>query len=283
MSDWNPFPHDAQPFTFAGDELATRWESLHQGDLEPWPSQDHITATLEAFPAAAPDNFDGDTGALGERLQEAWRCFHAGDYGRAFEHGSACGHLGHAVASKSAGIYANYLEPDTETQRELYLAGAERSKAATLVLPEDANAFYFHAFNLGRYSQSISIVDALRKGIGGKIQDSLGRCLELLPDHADAHTALGLYNAEIVDKVGKMIGSMTYGASADKAIKHFEAALESAPESPIARIEYGNGLYMLYGDKALDRVTELYVEATEMTPKDAMEKLDIEGALAELE
>ncbi len=75
---------------------------------------------------------------------------------------------------------------------------------------------------------------------------------------------MGLYNAEIVDKIGKMIGAMTYGASADKAIAHFELALENNPASPIAHMEYGNGLYMLYGDKALDQVTELYVAASEL-------------------
>ena len=48
-------------------------------------------------------------------------------------------------------------------------------------------------------------------------------------------------------------------------------------------MEYGNGLYMLYGDKQLDRVTELYVTASELEPADAMEQLDVNSALAELE
>ena len=82
---------------------------------------------------------------------------------------------------------------------------------------------------------------------------------------------MGMYHAEIIDKVGKMIGGMTYGASTDKALKYFRKALELTPEAPIAHIEYGNGLYLLY------------IKASEMQPKDAMEKLDIEAALAELE
>lgn len=76
---------------------------------------------------------------------------------------------------------------------------------------------------------------------------------------------------------------MTYGASADKARTHFEQALELVPHSPIAHMEYGNGLYMLYGDKQLDRVTELYVSASELEPADAMEQLDVNCALSELE
>jgi tetratricopeptide (TPR) repeat protein len=149
--------------------------------------------------------------------------------------------------------------------------------------PDDPNAHYFHAFNLGRYSQSISIVKALKQGAGGKVLASLRKTLRLQPDHAEAHTALGMYHAEIIDKVGKLIAKMTYGASEGEAIEHFETALELTPSAPIAHIEYGNGLYLLFGDDRLDEVTDLYVNASEFVPRDAMEKLDVESALAELE
>jgi tetratricopeptide (TPR) repeat protein len=76
---------------------------------------------------------------------------------------------------------------------------------------------------------------------------------------------------------------MTYGASAAKALEHFDRALELTPDSPIAHIEYGNGLYLLYEDNKIDEVSDLYVKASEFEPMDAMEKLDIETALAELE
>ena len=35
---------------------------------------------------------------------------------------------------------------------------------------------------------------------------ALTRVLEINPNHADAHTALGLYHSEIIDKIGKFIG-----------------------------------------------------------------------------
>ena len=127
------------------------------------------------------------------------------------------------------------------------------------------------------------MVKALKQGIGGKIQKSLKRALELQPRHAEAHTAMGMYHAEIIDKVGKLIGGVTYGASESSAMEHFEAALELTPLSPIANIEFGNGIYLLYGDKKLDQVSDLYIKASEMEPNDAMEKLDVESALAELE
>ena len=257
MHRWHEFPHDNEPFTFPGKQLQDAWDDLHLGDCEPFPA-------------------DGE-------LQEAWRCFHRGDFQLAVERADAIGLAAHAVANKATGIYATYLESDQKRQIGCFKSAIERAERAIEAFPDDANSHYFHAFNLGRYSQSISVVKALKQGIGGKIQKSLKRALELQPRHAEAHTAMGMYHAEIIDKVGKLIGGVTYGASESSAMEHFEAALELTPSSPIANIEFGNGLYLLYGDRKLDQVSDLYIKASEMEPSDAMEKLDVESALAELE
>ena len=187
MSDWKAFPHDESGFGLDGEGLRERWPDLHRGDCEPFPDD--------------------------ETLQEAWRAFHKGDFGAAVELADEAGLEGHAVANKATGIYATYLENRQNRKADLFLSAAKRAEQAIEAFPEDANAHYFHAFNLGRYSQSISVVKALKQGIGGKIQKSLERAVKLQPRHAEAWTALGLYHAEIIDKVGKLIGSMTYGAS----------------------------------------------------------------------
>jgi len=257
MVKWNPFPYDNSEFQFAGGQLKKAWKKLHTGDCEPFPKN--------------------------EVLQEAWRCFHSGDFQRAVTLADECGIEGHAVANKATGIYATHLEDNEGRQIACFKAAIERAERAIEELPDDANSHYFHAFNLGRYSQSISVIKALKQGVGSKISNSLKATLELQPDHAEAHTALGMYHAEIINKVGKLIGSMTYGASESDAIEYFERALELVPSSPIAHIEYGNGLYLLYGDSRLDDVTDLYVKASEMEPLDAMETLDVQSAIDELE
>jgi len=257
MQNWNDFPHDNGAFAFPGKKLQGAWAALHLGDCEPFPND--------------------------EELQDAWRCFHRGDFREAVERANAAGLAAHAVANKATGIYATYLEDDQKQQINCFKEAIARAERAIKEFPQDANSHYFHAFNLGRYSQSISVVKALKQGVGGKIQKSLKRALQLQPEHAEAHTAMGMYHAEIIDKVGKLIGGMTYGASESSAMEHFETALSLTPMSPIANIEFGNGLYLLYGDKKLDQVSDLYIKASEMKPLDAMEKLDIESALAELE
>jgi cytochrome c-type biogenesis protein CcmH/NrfG len=136
---------------------------------------------------------------------------------------------------------------------------------------------------LGRYAQGISIVKALAQGIGTKVKSALDTAVKLAPKHADAHIALGAYHAEIIDKVGAMIGGLTYGAKKDAGLKHYETAMKLNPDSAIARIEYANGLVMLEGKKAVPQAEKLYAEAAACDPQDAMEKLDVELAKSELE
>jgi len=249
--DWTAFHLDAAAFDYTGQRLHEFWARLHAGDRVEVPHDD--------------------------ALAEAWRHFHAGRFGAAVEAAEAIGPAGHVVANKASGIYADYLEADEAVKQAIYQAGIERAQAAVKHDPENPNSHYFHAYHLGRYSQSISITRALSQGLGGKIRKSLDRVIELEPQHAEAHTALGLYHAEIIDKIGKMVGSMTYGASADAALEHFAEAIRLS-DAPIAWIEYGNGLYLLYGEKRLDESNEAYARAAAMTPLDAMQALDIEYA-----
>jgi tetratricopeptide (TPR) repeat protein len=257
MAKWKPFPHDNSGLQFNGEKLKQAWKQLHAGDCEPFPAE--------------------------RTLQQAWRCFHQGDFQQAVILGDELGVSGHAVANKATGVYATYLEENESRQAECFMEAIKRAEKAIEALPEDPNSHYFHAFNLGRYSQSISVTKALKQGLGGKIQKSLKRALQLQPKHAEAHTAMGMYHAEIINKIGKLVGSLTYGANDKEALRHFETAIKLTPSSPIAHIEYGNGLYLLYGDSRLDEVTDLYAKAAEMDPRDAMEKLDVESARAEFE
>lgn len=254
---WASFPHPDQAYVYAGATLKKNWERLHRGDAEPFP---------------------GD-----ETVQEAWRLFHQGQFRKAADAGLAAGSYGHTVAAKATAIYANYLEPDETRKLELFQEVAQRAEAQQKSNPEDANAWYFHAYALGRYSQGISVVAALAQGLGGKIKDSLARAIKLQPKHADAHIALGTYHAEVIDKVGAMMAGLTYGAKKDEGLKHFEAALKLNPESAIARIEYANGLVMMFGKAKLDQASRLYEEAATCIPMDAMERLDVELAKSELE
>ncbi|ROU05876.1 hypothetical protein [Lysobacter enzymogenes] len=278
---WAAFPHDAKAFAYAGDALKKAWPKLHAGDAEPFPDAKRAGALIKAAGKAAPKGVDADT--LAQALQDAWRAFHRGDFKAAFDAGEKLGPVGASVAVKALGIHATYLVEDEAEQLKRYQQAAKLAEAAVAALPEDANSHYRHAFALGRYSQGLSIAKALKDGIAGKVRAALDATLEREPKHAEAHTAMALYHAEIINKIGGMIGGLTYGAKASEAEKHIKTALKLTPDSPIAHIEHGNVLMLLHGDKQEDAAAAAYEKAAKLKPADAMETLDAAYAKAQLE
>ncbi|WP_046656381.1 hypothetical protein [Lysobacter capsici] len=278
---WAAFPHDAKGYAYAGDALKKAWPKLHAGDAEPYPDAKRAAALIKAAGKAAPKGLDAD--ALATALQDAWRAFHRGDFKAAFDAGQALGPVGASVAVKALGIHATYLVDDEAEQLKRYEQAAKLAEAAVAALPDEANSHYRHAFALGRYSQGISIAKALKAGIAGKVRAALDTTLELEPKHAEAHTAMALYHAEIINKIGGMIGGLTYGAKAAEAEKHIKNAVKLTPDSPIAHIEHGNVLMLLHGDKQEAAAAAAYEKAAKLKPLDAMEALDAAYAKEQLE
>jgi tetratricopeptide (TPR) repeat protein len=254
---WMKFPHADKAYAYDAAGLRKHWARLHRGDCEPLPK---------------------DAGVL-----QAWAKFHAGDFAGAVETGRAAGPAGTNAAVKAQVIYGHYLEKSDAAKLTLFEEAAEWADERRSASPKDANAQYMYAFALGRYSQTISVVKALTQGLGGKVKDALLTAMKLEPKHADANIAYGAYQAEVIDKVGGLVAGMTYGAKKDSAVEHFQKAVKLFPESAIARIEYANGLIMLFGKSRLGEATKLYEQAAACTPADAMERLDVERAKAELD
>ena len=254
MAKWTAFPYDAYEYDAA--TLKKQWARLHAGDAEPLPKDDKVLA--------------------------AWALFHAGEFQKAYDAGLKAGGAGVTVANKAQAIYANYLEKNEKTQLAMFLEVAERAEAQAADEPKNANALYWQAYALGRCSEGISVAKALAQGLGGKVKSALETTIKLAPKHADAHIALGAFHAEVIDKVGKLLGK-TQGADAATGLKMYQQALKLNPTSAIAMVEYANGLVMLEGDKKMKQAEELYAQAAACEPLDAMERLDVEMAKAELE
>ena len=263
VTHWTPFPHLGE-YTFDATSVKKHWAKLHAGDAEPLPTN--------------------------EKLLEAWALFHSGEFQKAAELGLALANsgliAGLTVANKATCIYANYLEANEAAKLALFMDVAQRAEKqaqdAAMSAESLPNAYYWQAYALGRYSQGISVAKALAQGLGEKVKDALEKTIELQPKHADAHIALGTFHAEVIDKVGSLIGSMTYGAKKDASFNFFAEALKINANSAIAMIEQANGWVMLEGEKRLAEATKLYEIASATRPLDAMERLDVDLAKAEL-
>lgn len=256
MANWTPFPY-AGDYAFDAASVKKNWARLHSGDAEPLPKD--------------------------AKVLQAWALFHNGEFQKAMDMGLKIGGAGLTVANKSACIYATYLEKREKARLDLYLEVAQRASAQAQEDPHNVNAHYWQAYALGRYSQGISVAKALAQGLGSKVKGSLENVIKLQPKHADAHIALGAFHAEVIDKVGSLIGGMTYGAKKDTGLALFQQALKLNFESVIGMIEYANAMVMLEGDKMMKEATRLYQQAAAAQPIDAMERLDVEMAREELE
>jgi hypothetical protein len=276
---WAAFPHASKAFEYPGDKLHTAWAKLHAGDQEPLPDATRIAALIKANPKLGKA---ADAARIAARLEDAWRHYHAGEFEAADEAGAALGALGAVVANKAMGIHATYLVTDEKERMKRFQLVAERAEAAIAALPKEANAHYFRAFSIGRYSQLLSIAKALSQGLAGKVKASLDATLKLAPKHAEAHLALALYHAEIVGKVGGMLATLTYGAKASTADDLLKAAAKLTPDAPIVYVEQANALLLLYGDKREDDAAAAYAKAAKLKPIDAMQALDIAFAKDQL-
>jgi len=218
-----------------------------------------------------------------DELLEGWALYHSGDFERAATVGlQSGGSEGLALANRATAIYANYVEPREAVRLALFRHVAERACAQAEEEPANCQAHYWHAYALGRYSQGVSVARALAQGFGGKIKGALERVIEQQPKHADAHLALGAFHSEVIDKVGTLVGRMTYGARPEAAIECFERGLELNPHSPSGMMEYAHGLQMLYGESRHAEATRLFERAAAHVPADARERLDVELARAAL-
>jgi hypothetical protein len=251
MHTWTPCPLPP-PAPFDAGRLSALWDRLHKGDAEPLPT---------------------DPGLL-----QAWVLFHNGEFQRAAQAGLALGDAGANLANKATCIYANYLEPSEQHREALLLEAAARAQELQKHQPGNPGGWYWQAYALGRYSQGISVAKALANGLGARIKGALEHAIERAPHHADAHLALATFHAEVIDKVGPLIGRMTYGASVEAGMGLYQKAHQLNPDSAITLTEHARGMLMLQGQRLMPSAMALHAKAAELAPLDAMESLYVAAA-----
>lgn len=180
-------------------------------------------------------------------------------------------------AAFAATIYAQYLEQDDKRRASLFKQVMKLCEEAEDAGVVSANLHYIHAVAMGRYSQSISIIEALAQGFGGRMKEQLQKCLKLAPKHPEGHATFAGWHAGISDQAGALMGRMLYGATQDEAHKHYELGVAHAPQAVVPRIEFARGLEVMYGEKEADVRVHLN-HALQLTAVDAMQRLDQQAA-----
>jgi hypothetical protein len=230
------------------ESLRLNWSRFHAGDQEIVPESD--------------------------ALMSAWLLFHNGKF-------LECARVAEALPNgltlklKALSTYAHYMVSNSDEKIQRFRDVVSMAEAGlSHTTSEPANLHYQIAYCLGRYGQHISIAKALSEGLAGRVHKAISECISLEPNHADAHTALGTYQSEVIGKLGKLAAKLTYSVTPDEAVKAYTYAISLAPFSVSAKTEYADGLLNIFGSKKRKDAIGLYKEAAEILTLDALESLD---------
>ena len=222
-------------------------------------------------------------GATAQSIEEARLAYEDGRFVEAADMAQAIGTSeAYALAAQSLSVYVHY-EASEEEWEEIVQRAIRMGEEAVKADSTNPDAHYQSAHAVGRYAQGVGAWTALRQGLAGKIRDLLEAALALEPDYVHAILALGGWHADI-DAEG-FVARRMYGGKKEEAVRHFERALELAPESKVVLHEYAIRLPRLDEENGRERAHEMLEKALGLPVLDAYENyvhLDILDALDDL-
>ncbi|HMO44443.1 MAG TPA: hypothetical protein PKB14_00265 [Rubrivivax sp.] len=254
-TDWTPCAVDRSQLDLEGPALQSKWAALHMGNHEPYPAD--------------------------EALQNVWRLYHLGHFADGVAAAETLGDAGLTPLAFCATIHAHYVEQDEKLKADIFgqtIALCEQARARGF---SSANFHYMYAVTLGRYSQTMTPLEALTDGLVARMKEQIDLCLAIDDRHAEALATLAGWHAAITTESGEMMARMMYGATEEAAIELYEKAVQCAPDSPVPYIEFAQGLEKLYGaEGAVDRIRANLQKGLGVKPIDAMQQLDAKHAAA---
>lgn len=154
------------------------------------------------------------------------------------------------------------------------VADARRSIARDAAHPE---AHLYLAVALGLIARGEGGLAAHLAGYGNEARRHIDRALELAPDNAWGHAALGGWHLEIAH-TGGFVGGVIYGASAGQGEAAYERALALDPENMSIAWQYAFQMAGLGGEARLARARQLLAAILERPPHTALDRLLHDGA-----
>ncbi len=142
----------------------------------------------------------------------------------------------------------------------------------------DAVAQFSRVYAKARLGEELSVPVVLKRGYTSQIPQELDALLAKQPRQPFALALYGGYEAGVIRKVGKLVGKMTYGVSADKMETYFQRSFQARDDLPIGHYEYANALTYVYGDDEEQKVIEHLERAVAIKPISAMEALEVAHA-----
>jgi len=284
--NWKPFPYDQSAYDYSGDKLRQAWPQLTRGfgGDYPFPDADWVVTMATRHPQALEKTVLADTGFSGkpeeaevyaEKLQDVWRLMFRGDFAQAKEQGLALGVGGQIPAMFAQVVYAMFLVPDQAEKHRLLEEVIAYTDQAGELIQADSVAQFGRVYAKARLGEELSVPVVLKRGYTTQIPEELKALLAKQPDQPFALALYGGYEAGVIRKVGKMVGRMTYGVSADNMEQYFSRSFKARDDLPIGHYEYANALQYVYGKDQQSKALQHLKRAVAIKPINAMEALEV--------
>lgn len=287
---WLAYPTTLPSFDYSGDKLKEFWPMLTQGTQQEWPDEYFIVGMEQRYPdlhihmleRAKQENAHpalkalaaGNATPLTEAIQEVWRLHYQGQYQQSYELGMQLGAMGAVPAIYSKLIYATFMIQDSKEKLATFREVAQQSEALLPMTPGYDFAEFGLLYARVRILERLNTPAALATGFLGSTQTRLRKFTERNPQNGLYPTTLGGIQAGVVERVGSMIGRVTYGATATRTIERFEQALALESELPVIYNEYIVALSRINPKKYQNRIQDLSTKCVTLIPYSAEEALN---------
>ena len=210
--------------------------------------------------------------ALAEAPEKARAAFAEGYFLEAADLGEAAATPDSlALAARALVIHGYYLAEDDDKQA-LFTRAVGLAEAAVAGDAGNAQAHLQHSHAMGRYAQTIGVLEALSEGYAERIRAAIDNALAIEPDMVPALLSLAAWNAEIVASAG-FLADMLYGATEEDALAVYGRAHALAPDSHSVNLEYAIGLLVLDDDDNCDQARDLLTRAATLPTDNAYEEI----------
>jgi hypothetical protein len=213
-----------------------------------------------------------------EKLQGVWRLVFRGDFAQAKQQGLALGVGGQIPAMFAQVIYAMFLVPDQAEKHKLLEEVIAYTDQAGDLVQADVAAQFGRVYAKARLGEELSVPVVLKRGYTTQIPNELKALLAKQPQLPFALALYGGYEAGVIRNVGKLVGRMTYGVSADNMEKYFSRSFKAQDDLPIGHYEYANALTYVYGDDEQAKALQHLKRAVAIKPINAMDALEVAHA-----
>ena len=246
-AEWERAPFDPLPFTYSFDEIRDQWPHLMRGLKIAYPSPEYLRERYTRFPEIMQQlgYQDADWEMHSLNVLEVWQAFFRGDFRKARDLGIRYGGYAQVPGVFAQLMQALYVTRKEQTKQMLLQDAIDRIQVYARSAPFLPGDTEFHqdyvifrlgfAYAVGRLAEDVPVPVMLANGYAPMVINAAAEAVAVDPDHALSLALNAAFDANVIRRVGKTAGRMTFNAQPINAGEIFARAVELAGDMAIVR------------------------------------------------